>query len=119
MSCWRESETRSATSKRETDTDRQTTDKQTDRKQRSQNKVLLHTFSVMCEQLMRMLFDRDDALLQAPVVRTHAVQALELLQDDVSLQEVLVDLLERDPSPDVRTVVLKTIATSDHTFAGW
>ena len=52
------------------------------------------------------------------MVRVHAVQALELLQEDVSLQEELARLLERDPSPDVRRATLNTIVITDHTLPG-
>ena len=56
--------------------------------------------------------------LQTPVVRVHAAKALELLQEDVSLQEELVGLLQSDPSPDVRRAVLNTVVVSDHTLPG-
>ena len=48
----------------------------------------------------------------------NAVQALELLQEDVSLQEELAGLLERDPSPDVRRATLNAIIITDHTLPG-
>lgn len=51
-------------------------------------------------------------------MRVHAVQALELLQEDVLLQEELAGVLERDPSPDVRRTTLNTIVITDHTLPG-
>ncbi|CAI8041284.1 Condensin complex subunit 3 [Geodia barretti] len=71
-----------------------------------QSSVLEAVRDVMMERI------RD----KIPVVRVHAVQALELLQEDVSLQEELARLLERDPSPDVRRATLNTIVITDHTL---
>lgn len=57
--------------------------------------------------------------LQIPVVRVHAVKALELLQDaESTVQEELVKLLEGDPSPEVRKAVLSVIAITDDTLPG-
>ena len=52
------------------------------------------------------------------MVRVHAAQALELLQEDTAVQEELVVLLERDPSPDVRRAILGMIAITDCTLPG-
>ena len=53
---------------------------------------------------------------QISMVRVHAAQALELLQEDTAVQEELVVLLERDPSPDVRRSILGMIAITDCTL---
>ena len=56
---------------------------------------------------------------QIPVVRVHAVKALELLQDPEStVQAALVKLLESDPSPEVRKTVLSVIAITDDALPG-
>ena len=51
-------------------------------------------------------------------MRVHAAQALELLQEDVSVQLELVKLLEGDTSADVRKTVLGIIVITDYTLPG-
>jgi len=55
------------------------------------------------------------------VVRVHAVCALQLFQEpdpDCPATEVLLELMEKDSSPDVRRCVLTNIAATDKSLSG-
>ena len=61
---------------------------------------------------------KDASYGQLSKVSVPAAQALELRQEDTAVQEELVVLLERDPSPDVRRALLGRIASTDGTLPG-
>lgn len=60
-------------------------------------------------------------LFQVPLVRMHAVAALEHLQEDEGpecpMTKTLVWLMKRDTSPDVRRCVLNTIIVTNCTLS--
>ena len=58
---------------------------------------------------------------QIPVVRVHAVLALEFLQSTDPMCPVIpifLELMAKDPSPDVRRCILNKIGVSDQSLPG-
>lgn len=60
-------------------------------------------------------------LIQIPVVRIHAVSALEFLQDpnpDSPVTSAFLSLMAKDNSPEVRRCILNKIALTDGSLSG-
>ena len=58
---------------------------------------------------------------QIPVVRAHAVSALELLQDpspQCPVTTAMLELMAKDSSPEVRKAILNKIAVSNRALSG-
>ena len=59
--------------------------------------------------------------IQIPVVRCHAAASLEYFQDpspQCPVVTALLELMEKDSSPDVRRTILGKIAVSNRTLSG-